>query len=395
MDHYNIAVARDSSGNLYSAIKYGDDDNSNDGIGGSNSACLKLTGNDYLGNNQEFENMVVGYHGISGNEPRSISFWAKPLVEGSDIFCEGPVIAWGDTIENGALWIISIDEGCVTVHVDDAHLIQSVPVVFQEDTWYHVVVVLPQNAGQLGDIQIYCAVQDSDCVQLGTSCTNEQTAIRTGNNNYLQIGKGYEVNGAGFRGYLDEIQIYRKALSDTEIAYLHRNPQFSLPIANIKEVSAGSYHSLLLENIQEGDASCQGRVYSFGENWYRAYDNGERYCGKLGLGVCPIHQVSGYCEENSVRELPCCVVGSEQGTSYLENIIAVSAGMYHSMALEKYIDGDDTYKGYVYTWGWNLSSLHRFSPYVDLPEMVNYGGRLGRYFQATEIDHNDIQYISN
>jgi parallel beta-helix repeat protein len=101
-------------------------------------------------------------------------------------------------------------------------------------------------------------------------------------------------------------------------------------LENIVAVSAGLCHSLGLENLDPNDSSCKGRVYTWGND-------------TAGSGNTPIRILKG-----------------EQDTStseYLENIVAVSAGWYHSMALEDYNPFDPNCKGRVYTWGYNVDGI--------------------------------------
>jgi len=97
-------------------------------------------------------------------------------------------------------------------------------------------------------------------------------------------------------------------------------------LENIVAVSAGLWHSLGLEKLDTNDPNCNGWVYTWGND-------------TAGSGNTPIRILKG-----------------EQDTStsnYLENIVAISAGWYHSMALEEYEPLDPNCKGRVYTWGYN------------------------------------------
>ncbi len=82
-------------------------------------------------------------------------------------------------------------------------------------------------------------------------------------------------------------------------------------LENIISISAGAYHSLVLNNM--------GEVYSFGAN-----NN-----GRLGLG-------NSY-HENIPKLIPT-----------LKNIISISTGYYHSLALDR--------DGKVYGFGSNTSA---------------------------------------
>ena len=104
-------------------------------------------------------------------------------------------------------------------------------------------------------------------------------------------------------------------------------------LENIIAISGGETHSIVLEKLDSGDPSCNGRVYTFGND----------ADGRLGDPGTVSYSLT-----------PVIVHSGEQGLdTYLINIVAISAGWSHSMALEKFVQGDDNYKGRVYTWGNN------------------------------------------
>ncbi len=106
-------------------------------------------------------------------------------------------------------------------------------------------------------------------------------------------------------------------------------------LENIVAISAGWDHCMALEGNDPCDANICGKVFCWGNNGpsseFPDYDG-----GRLGNG-----QVTG---SNSV---PVIVLSGQQdsNSTYLKNIVIISAGESHSMAL-----GSD---GFVYTWGDN------------------------------------------
>jgi alpha-tubulin suppressor-like RCC1 family protein len=119
----------------------------------------------------------------------------------------------------------------------------------------------------------------------------------------------------------------------------HNDPNGNPYFAGAIETSAGEFHSMLLDD--------SGNVFCMGDNTH----------GQLGGG--------SYVANNKI---PVKVLSGEQSdtNTYLENIVAISAGWDHCMALEDSDSEDDTKNGRVYTWGSNLSSYHSTS-----------GGKLG------------------
>ena len=124
-------------------------------------------------------------------------------------------------------------------------------------------------------------------------------------------------------------------------------------------VSAGEWHSMALESYDPCDPNMDGRVYTWGDNTF-VLDSSKK--GVLGNG-------SSADDSNT----PVCVRRGEQDYNepnhvYLKDIVAISAGWDHSMAVEKYekydpylkwLDPngytwpDPNHRGRVYTWGNN------------------------------------------
>jgi len=94
-------------------------------------------------------------------------------------------------------------------------------------------------------------------------------------------------------------------------------------LEHIIAVSAGEGHSMALEKNDPCDPDLKGCVYTWGDNQY----------GQLGNDC------------NDPCTVPVRVVGAD-GEGYLENVVAISAGHWHSMA----IDAD----GVVWVWGKTL-----------------------------------------
>ena len=162
-----------------------------------------------------------------------------------------------------------------------------------------------------------------------------------GRNNYGQIGNDY----LGVDQFLP--------------TQVRAGEQGSGTLKNIIEVSGGAEHSMALERLDRANGF-YGRVYTWGNNdqgqWTTDYDGGRLGIGTVGNWYStPVIVHSG----EQVLEPP---------SAYLENIVAVSAGWDHCMALEK-LDRENGLYGRVYTWGNNGPGF-----YTDYSSP---GGRLG------------------
>lgn len=139
------------------------------------------------------------------------------------------------------------------------------------------------------------------------------------------------------------------------------------PLENIVAVSAGWSHSMALEKLDRNDPDCRGRVYTWGRNKLGWLCMG-CWGGRLGNGQYGYNQ-----------NVPIIVLSGEQDPcntdSFLEDIIVISAGESHCMALDV--------NGNVWTWGDNRYGQlgigehqpeEQFKPVrVIAPNEPNYG----------------------
>jgi len=163
-----------------------------------------------------------------------------------------------------------------------------------------------------------------------------------GRNNTGQLGNGQD--GTGERE-LVPIQVLSGEQDPS-------NPNSVL--MNIIAVSAGEEHSMALEKLEPNDSNCNGHVYTWGDNEFLYGGRGKLGNGNItdGLIATPVTVKSGEQDPDP--------------NSFLENIVAISAGWDHCMALEKLDPNDPNCNGRVYTWGNNGEGY-------DSPN----GGRLG------------------
>jgi len=137
-------------------------------------------------------------------------------------------------------------------------------------------------------------------------------------------------------------------------------------LKHVVDISAGSNNSIALEADNADDPNLNGCVYTWGCNMW-----GEEFTDTMitdGWGLLG----NGSGSAVTFSDTPVKVLRGEQdynepGQIYLENIVAVSAGWDHLMALENYVEYDSyldltdpyyvwpdpNYRGRVYTWGNN------------------------------------------
>jgi alpha-tubulin suppressor-like RCC1 family protein len=133
-------------------------------------------------------------------------------------------------------------------------------------------------------------------------------------------------------------------------------------LSSIEEVAAGESHCLALDK--------NGYVWAWGYNKYGQTGNGTASSTNV---ITPVKVLKG------AQENP------DSGETYLSGIIAIAAGQYHSLALDK--------DGYVYSWGYNKygqigDGTSSSSVYATTPVKVLRGEQAGTTYLS------NIKYVA-
>ena len=144
-------------------------------------------------------------------------------------------------------------------------------------------------------------------------------------------GSGQLGNGAGEHDH--DSHSWSSELAPVQVHAGQQTPgePNAYPLRYIIKVSGGEEHSMALD--------VNGCVYTWGDNEYYPPSEGR---GKLGINNTWTEYITTPVKVHGVNDV-----------SYLKNIVAISAGWDHSMALEKIDHNDPNCKGRVYTWGNN------------------------------------------
>lgn len=155
--------------------------------------------------------------GILGNNARAVSFWAKTN-DGSSTMCG---VSWGDEQSNpnfGVRWECAFNYGSAgaTIIGSDCAITYSTPSPVNDGNWHHYVY--QYNAGvDWTFVQIY---QDAVLLTTALHSHNSYAPINTSNNWSVNFGQIPYVIPHYFNGSLDEIGIWDRALTLTEIQQL-------------------------------------------------------------------------------------------------------------------------------------------------------------------------------
>jgi hypothetical protein len=169
-----------------------------DSVSGRTGKALKFDGgDDYVEINK--------YKGVTGTRPRTVAAWVKTTSP------EGEIMSWGAD-DFGKMWIFCFIEGRKRIGVtpDGGYLYINDEV--HDDKWHHVAAVVQEAElpNLHDDVTLY---KDGTLAEIHDIGLLDLWPIETGSDLDVRIGRG-------FRGLLDDVRIYDRALSEDEIKAL-------------------------------------------------------------------------------------------------------------------------------------------------------------------------------
>ncbi len=165
-------------------------------VPGRTGKALKLDGGDnYI--------EITKYKGVSGTRPRTVTAWLKTTSS------RGEIISWG-TENYGKMWRYCFIRGRlgVTPHGGYYYINDAV----HDDKWHHVAIVLleAELPNLHDDVRLY---KDGELAEIHDIGLLDLWPIETGAELDVTIGRR-------FKGLIDDVRIYDRALSEDEIKAL-------------------------------------------------------------------------------------------------------------------------------------------------------------------------------
>ncbi len=150
---------------------------------------------------------VTNYTGISGSRARTTAAWIKT----TDTI--GPIVYWGNKDATGGLWDMRVSNTGKLRLLAAGGPAMDGSTTINTGRWVHVAAVLPEGKNNAGDILLYVngVLETGVTVTAGTINT-VAAGVRIGANETTHY----------FAGQMDEVRIYRRALSAAEIRELAR-----------------------------------------------------------------------------------------------------------------------------------------------------------------------------
>jgi hypothetical protein len=147
---------------------------------------------------------IPGFKGVSGSLNRTCSAWIKTTK------APGEIITWGNTLTERK-WIIRVNEtGSLRAEVAGGYIYGTTPI--NDGKWHHIAVVFEND----GTPNITDAVLYVDGLR-DTTAAAAPREINTADTNDVAIGGAFAMGPRYFQGQIDEVRVYSRALSGTEI----------------------------------------------------------------------------------------------------------------------------------------------------------------------------------
>ncbi len=148
---------------------------------------------------------VKDYKGIGGTRPRTVAAWIKTTS------AQGEIVSWGKK-DFGQMFTFGYIRGRVGVTPNGGYLYMNAET--HDDKWHHVAVVVQKaELPNLHDnVTLYLDGAIAEIHDIGLL---DLWPIQTGQDLPVRIGRG-------FKGLLDDLRIYDRALSDEEIDALFK-----------------------------------------------------------------------------------------------------------------------------------------------------------------------------
>lgn len=182
-----------------------------DSVSGRICKALKLDGgDDYI--------EITRYKGVTGTRPRTVAAWVRTQTS------KGEIMSWGAD-DFGKMWIFCFIGGRKRIGVtpDGGYLYMNDAT--HDDKWHHVAAVV-QDAelpNLHDDVTLY---KDGELAEIHDIGLLDLWPIETGSDLDVRIGRG-------FKGLIDDVRIYDRALSEDEIKALY-TLQSSRPLPKSK-----------------------------------------------------------------------------------------------------------------------------------------------------------------
>ena len=189
-------IAADASAHKRNGTLKGDLSFEKDSVPGKAGKAILLDGDETFVE-------VTGYKGVTGTHCRTIAAWIKTATT------RGQITSWG-TNDFGQMWNFGFVRGRIGVTPHGGYFYMNPQT--HDDKWHHVAAVVQEAElpNLHDDVTLYL---DGTVAEIHDIGLLDLWPLETGNELDVKIGRR-------FKGCLDDLRIYDRALSDEEIQVL-------------------------------------------------------------------------------------------------------------------------------------------------------------------------------
>lgn len=168
--------------------------------------------------NGKTEFIQTDYNGILGNSNRTLAFWAR-LDLSNNYKNPMAAVSWGPGTDGHRFdGYFNFDGIGPTSNIGGSAITYQTPFKINDNSWHHYVYLIDSDNPKVNNIKVY---QDGILLTNRLAEYDLTLKVNTKEGDPLKIGKCSAPNDPSFfKGAVDEIRIYSRALSVSEIKYL-------------------------------------------------------------------------------------------------------------------------------------------------------------------------------
>jgi hypothetical protein len=168
--------------------------------------------------NGKTEFIQTDYNGILGSSNRTLAFWAR-LDLSNNYKSAMAAVSWGPGTDGHRFdGYFNFDGIGPTSNIGGSAITYQTPFKINDNSWHHYVYLIDTDNPKVNNIKVY---QDGIILTNRIAEYDLTLKVNTKEGDPLKIGKCSAPNDPSFfKGAVDEIRIYSRALSASEIKYL-------------------------------------------------------------------------------------------------------------------------------------------------------------------------------
>jgi hypothetical protein len=168
--------------------------------------------------NGKSDYIKTNYAGILGNGRRALAFWAK-LDLSNNNKSGMSAVSWGPGTDGHRFDAYFNFNGIgPTTNIGGSAITYQTPYKINDNTWHHYVYMIDSDEPKVNNVKVY-----QDAILLSTRLAEYDLTLKvnTFDGYPLTIGKCSAPNDPSFfKGAIDEVRVYNRALNPSEIKYL-------------------------------------------------------------------------------------------------------------------------------------------------------------------------------